>query len=155
MFLSDNHLKNLTHMAAGAVGLRGHAERVAGEAIRTGALVLSTGGMAYANGRWSQPGTQCVEVGGVPVDLAGGIGLTALSLAGLFGRFGEITASVGGGMLSAYAARMGTQWGANAKIAAAAGTPAIAAPTATSGKFGVGSPPLYPAVDAPRENWAS
>ncbi|MHB2027564.1 MAG: hypothetical protein ACYCPT_01950 [Acidimicrobiales bacterium] len=147
MFLSNDHLTQLSHLAAKSAGLKGHTERVAEEGIRTAAIVLSTGGMAYLNGRYSQPSADHVQVAGVPVDLAGGLFLTGLSLAGMTGKFAGVVASVGAGGLGAYAARMGTQWGATAKLAAAAATPAIPT-TAAAGAFAVGAPKLYPTVDA-------
>lgn len=149
MFLSDNHLRSITHLATKTAGLRGHAERVAGEAIKTGLVVISAGGMAYANARLSPAGQSHVEIGGVPVDLAGGLALSALSFMDVLGRFDEFGHALGSGMLAAYAVRMGAQYGAEAKLHAGAGGSVV------KGAFGVGAPKLYATVDAPAHDWAA
>lgn len=141
MFLSDNHLQSITKMAARTAGLRGHAERVAGEALKTAIVVGATGGMAYVNGRYSEAGKDHLEYAGVPVDLAGGLLISALSFADVLGRFDEFGHALGSGMLGAYAARMGSRYGADAKLALSAGKPA-----AVKGAFGEGA--YYPTVDA-------
>lgn len=140
MFLSDNHLQSITKMAARTAGLRGHAERVAGEAIKTAIVVGATGGMAYANGRYSEAGKDHLEYAGVPIDLAGGLLISALSFADVLGRFDEFGHALGSGMLGAYAARLGSKHGADAKLALAAKS------TVVKGAFG--EAPLYPTVDA-------
>jgi hypothetical protein len=141
MFLSDNHLQSITKMATRTAGLRGHAERVAGEAIKTAIVVGATGGMAYVNGRYSEAGKDHLEYAGVPIDLAGGLLISALSFADILGRFDEFGHSLGSGMLGAYAARLGSRYGADAKLAHAAGKGGKVA-----GAFG--EPTLYPTVDA-------
>jgi hypothetical protein len=141
MFLSDNHLHALTKVATKSVGLKGKAERIAGEAIKATVVVGATGAMAYVNGRFSEAGHDHFEVSGVPVDLAGGLALTALSFMDVFGRFDEIGHAAGAGMLGAYAARMGQLWGANAKVASAAGTPAKTAGFFSTGYSGDSGPP--------------
>lgn len=142
MFMSDNHLASITKLATKTAGLRGHAERVAGEAIKTGVVVLSTGGMAYANSRYSEGGRDHVAINDIPVDLAGGLLISGLSFLDVLGRFDEIGHALGSGMLGAYAARLGTKHGADAKLASAAGKPA-----AVKGAFDQGRA-YYPAADA-------
>lgn len=150
MFLSDNHLRSLTALATRTVGLRGTAARIAGEAIKTGLVVGATGGMSYVNARYGQGGKP-YEIAGVPVDLAGGLLLSALSFADVLGRYDEFGHAFGAGMLGAYSARLGTQYGAEAKVHAAAG-----GGVAAKGVFGVGH--LYPTVDSQeqiQEDWAA
>lgn len=154
MFHSDNVLRQLSHLATKTVGIRGHAERVAGEAIKTGLIVASTGSMSYVNARYAQAGKSAFEVGNVPVDLAGGLLISALSFADVLGRFDEFGHAVGSGMLGAYFARLGTQYGTEAKVHAASG----GSKSAAKGYFGVGAAPLYPAIDSeevPAEDWAT
>ncbi len=167
MFMSDNHLRSLTGHATKLVGLRGKAERIAGEAIKAGVVVGATGGMAYVNGRYSEAGLDHFEVSGVPVDLAGGLALTALSFMDIFGRFDEIGHAAGAGMLGAYAGRMGQKWGAEAKLAKAGGTVTKGFFAGYSGDdgspdqnpalrswFTAGAPPLYKTVDADQaQDW--
>ena len=154
MFLSDNHLRSLSALATRTIGLRGTAARIAGEAIKTGLVVGAVGGMSYVNARYAQPGKGSYEVAGVPVDLAGGLLLSALSFADVLGRYDEFGHALGAGMLGAYAARQGTQYGAEAKIHAASGG---GEKTAAKGMFGAA--PLYPSVDeieeVPVEDWAA
>lgn len=151
MFHSDNVLRQLTGLATKTVGLRGHASRVAGEAIKTGLVVGATGGMAYVNARYAAPGKSCYEIANVPVDLAGGLLLSALGFVDVLGQYDEFAHALGSGMLGAYAARLGSQYGTEAKVAAAG-----AGKSKAAGYFGVGAAPLYPTVDAHEmvEDWA-
>ena len=153
MFHSDNVLRQLTSLATKTVGIKGHASRVAGEAIKTGLVVGATGGMSYANARYGENGVY--QLAGVPVDLAGGLLLSALSFVDVLGRYDEFGHALGSGMLGAYAARLGTQWGTEHKVHAAAG-----GKSAAKGMFGMG-PALHPTVDADEyepaeaEDWAA
>lgn len=150
MFHSDNVLRQLTSLATKTVGIKGQAARVASEAIKTGLVVGATGGMSYVNARYGKPGGP-YEIANVPVDLAGGLLLSALGFVDMLGQYDEFAHAIGSGMLGAYAARLGTQYGAEAKVAAGAGK------SAAKGYFGVGAVPLHETVDAEQyeEDWAA
>lgn len=146
MFHSDNVLRSLTHFATKHAGIKGHASRVAGEAIKTGLVAGSTFGMSYVNARYGSGGA--FEYQGVPIDLAGGLLISALSFADILGKYDEFGHAVGSGLIGAYAARLGAKHGAEAKLSAGK--------SATKGWFATGAAPLYPTVDAQQhQDWAA
>lgn len=138
MFHSDNVLRSLSHLATRTVGIKGHASRVAGEAIKEALVAGTAFGASFANARYGSGGAY--EIQGVPADLAGGLLISALSFADVLGKYDEFGHAVGSGLLAAYASRLGAKHGAEAKLAAGK--------TKTAGYFGVGAQPLYPTVDA-------
>lgn len=138
------------HALKGKISDRG--ENLTGEVVK-GAEVLGSAFLtAYANGYYATATTDHAEfTAGVPADLTAGVGLLALGLMGFAGKFSDTICNLGTGALSAYAARLGTNWGAQARLK----KPAVTATTttATKGAFGsggrvAGSPPVYhPASD--------
>lgn len=145
MFHSDNVLRQLTHYATRTAGIRGHASRVAGEAIKEVLVAGTAFGASYANARYGVGGAY--EIQGVPADLAGGLLISALSFADVLGKYDEFGHAIGSGLLAAYGARLGAKHGAEAKLAAGK--------SKTAGAFGVGAVPLYPTVDAHQQDWAA
>lgn len=144
MFHSDNVLRQLTHYATRTAGIRGHASRVAGEAIKEALVAGTAFGASYANARYGTGGAY--EIKGVPADLAGGLLISALSFADILGKYDEFGHAIGSGLLAAYGSRLGAKHGAEAKLAAGK--------SKAAGYFGVGAPPLYPTVDAAQHDWA-
>ncbi len=144
MFHSDNVLRQLTHFATHSAGIKGHASRVAGEAIKEALVAGTAFGASYANARYGTGGAY--EISGIPADLAGGLLISALSFADVLGKYDEFGHAIGSGLLAAYGSRLGAKHGAEAKLAAGKST--------TKGYFGVGAAPLYPTVDAHQQDWA-
>lgn len=146
MFLSNAHIEALSRRYHDVTSLRGRGESAAGQLLTAVETVGAGVGMAYCNARYAEPGKTHLEVMGVPLDLALGMGLGAAALFGVAGRFDEHVNNVASGLLTTYGVRQGAIWGTNArvaKVAEEAGEPAV------RGMMGVGAPRLYPTVDAP------
>lgn len=157
-FLSDTHLSHLGSRFARMSGLKGGGERAFGEVLKTVETVGVAGAMSFVNARYAEAGKPAYEVAGVPADLAGGILIGALSLAGYLGKYDEHGHNISNGLIATYAVRMGSIWGANARVQHATGTRALPtqpAPHAAAGLFGTGAPTLYPTVEAAAYDWAA
>lgn len=146
---SSAHLEKLGSQFKVALGLRGKGESAFGmvaETVAEGALMF---GMSYANGRFAEPGKQAVEIGGVPLDLAGGTILQLGALIGFFGQYGNAAHIVGKAVTAPYICRQGQMMGVNHRVAKAA--------TTTKGAFA--PPPVaagfFPAVAGPVPAYAT
>ena len=150
MNFSSAHLEKLGGAFKTAVGLRGKGESTFGmiaESVAEGAITF---GMAYANGRYAEPGKTALEVGGMPVDLTAGTLLQVGALIGFFGSYGNAAHIVGKAMATPYLVRQGQMMGVNHRVAKS--LPATT-PAATRGQFAPGVAgafgPGQPAMHAP------
>lgn len=84
------------------------------------------GGLGFVHGRW---GT--VEVAGVPLELAGGVGLSLAALFGFGGKHHDKVGSTGGALLGVYSYNQAKGAGMKMKASAAAGGKKGAGETAT------------------------
>lgn len=117
MFLSDSSLSLFGSKYGSFSRSRGKGESLLGETLKSAETVGGAFGMAYANGRFASPGKDHHEVvKDVPTDLAVGLGLLGLSLAGMFGEYSEHADNLANGALAAYAVRTGTKLGAEARL---------------------------------------
>ena len=119
----------VSKLAKAYTSLKGRVERVKekselaiGEVIKVGTVAGVAFGCGYANERY---GIQVVkeggpireyQVAGMPGDLAVGVGITVLALAGAAGKYQEHGSNVGLGFLACYGTRLGQQKGATARI---------------------------------------
>jgi hypothetical protein len=117
MFLSDSSLSLFGSKYGSLSRLKGKGESLLGETLKSAETVGSAFGMAYSNGRFASPGKDHVEVmKDVPADLAGGVVLLGASLMGVFGEHASHADNIANGLLSAYAARVATKLGAEARL---------------------------------------
>jgi hypothetical protein len=142
MILSDKTISDwqtqfprLAHVTSSKGG-----EKAFGNILQAIEVVGVAGTMSYLNSRHAAAGRHAYEVAGVPADLALGLLFSGLAtFTGYFGEQASHVSNVGSGFLCAYAARMGTMWGAvarDAKNQVAAG--------AVRGAFQAGSPYAAP-----------
>lgn len=84
------------------------------EAFGQGLQMVEVGGAAflagYANSKFGDAGEWTFK--GVPVDLIAGLGIKALALGGMAGKYGEHAGNVADGLVAAYAYRAGMHLGA-------------------------------------------
>lgn len=138
------------------IGLKGkieeRGENMTGEIVKVVEVSGSTFLMAYANGFYAKPNVNHAELSaGVPADMTIGFGLLALGLMGFAGKFSDTICNLGTGTLGAYAARMGTQFGAEARLKKAG-------VTATKGMVGahaqqLGAAPVYHRASMVESPW--
>ena len=117
MFLSDSSISLFGSKYGSFSRSRGKGESLLGETLKSAETVGGAFGVAYANGRYASPGKDHHEVmKDVPTDLAVGLGLLACSLAGVFGEYSEHADNLANGALAAYASRVATKLGAEARL---------------------------------------
>jgi hypothetical protein len=109
------------HSLKGHIGDRG--ENITGEIVKGAEVLGSSFLTAYANGYYASANTDHAEITtGVPADITVGVGLLALGLMGFAGKFSDTLCNLGTGALAAYSARLGTNWGAQARLKKAGAT---------------------------------
>ena len=97
---------------------RDKARETMGEVVQTMEAGTAAFGFGWARGRYATEGE--LEVFGVPVDLATGLGLKALAFAEQFDRYDQDASAFGQGALDAWLTSQGVRFGMEAKAKAAA-----------------------------------
>ena len=130
--------RGLEEMAAGGESAkkslkraREKAQETMGEVVQTLEAGSAAFGFGWARGRYAQDGE--LEVFGVPIDLATGLGLKALSFAEQFDRYDSDASAFGQGALDAWLTAQGVRFGMEARQKAAAGPAAAGYSTVTAG----------------------
>lgn len=127
--------------------MKDDAEEKMEVAMSAVATVGTAGGLAVLRARLNDPATDedPLALGGVPMDLVGGIVMHGISAFGGFGKYSAVGAAIGNGMLSSWAVVKGLELGEEMRIEAAK--------TGTRGVMtqGAAVPPLpHPGVAMPR-----
>ena len=109
---------------------RDKARETMGEVVTTMEAGVAAFGFGWARGRYAEDGE--LEVFGVPVDLATGLGLKALSFAEQFDRYDQDASAFGQGALDAWLTSQGVRFGMEARQKAAGGAAAAGYTTQVS-----------------------
>jgi hypothetical protein len=85
-------------------------EEAIGQGIQVAEVAGSSFAFGWANAKFGGPAGE-MQLFGIPLDLACGIGLTGVAMMGGFGKYGEHAVNMGAGAFASYATRAGYEMG--------------------------------------------
>lgn len=150
--LSDAHLRALEARFPRVAHAVAGGEKWLGTLLGVAETAGICGVMSYFNGKHGEGPRPAVEILGVPADLVLGVLISGSSAMGYFGEHATHSQNIGAGLLSAYSARMGNDWGRSARVVTLPANVRGYFPPPTASAAAMAPPPPSPVqASAPRQ----